>query len=223
MRTVIFDLDGTLADTSGDLIAAANVCFHRLGYGDLLDPAYDQGTALLGGRAMLRLGAKRLGLNDEAAETLADTEYHALLAVYAEDIDKRTVVYPGVEAALGALADDGYMLGVCTNKPEALAESLLCKLGLRHRFAAMIGADTLPVRKPHPAPYIAAVTRAGGSVGTSVLIGDSVTDRDTARAAGVPLVLVTFGPSSEDMAALAPEALLDRYDNLHDIVRRLIG
>ncbi|MEM9523384.1 MAG: HAD-IA family hydrolase [Pseudomonadota bacterium] len=223
MRTVIFDLDGTLADTSGDLIAAANVCFHRLGYGDLLDPARDQGTGLLGGRAMLRLGAKRLGLNDKAAETLADTEYHAFLAVYAEDIDRRTAVYPGVEAALDALADDGYILGVCTNKPEALAESLLGKLDLRRRFGAVIGADTLSVRKPHPAPYIAAVTRAGGSVETSVMIGDSVTDRDTARAVGVPSVLVTFGPYGADMAALAPEALLDRYEDLCDIVRGLIG
>jgi phosphoglycolate phosphatase len=81
----------------------------------------------------------------------------------------------------------------------------------------------LPVRKPDPAPYVETVQRAGGNLARSVLIGDTVTDRETARAAGVPSVLVTFGPTGRDVEALQPEALLDHYDDLFDLVEGLIG
>jgi len=220
MRTVIFDLDGTLADTSGDLIAAANACFRGLGHGVLLDPAADQATAFAGGRAMLRLGFERLGVADEAA---VDDQYPRLLEWYGENIDVFTVLYPGAVAAVERLSAEGYAVGVCTNKPEGLAETLMARLGVRGLFASLIGADTLPVRKPDPAPYVAAVEQAGGAVARSVLIGDTVTDRKTARAAGVPCVLVTFGPDGRGVEALEPEALLDDYEALAGIVARLIG
>ena len=221
MRTVIFDLDGTLADTSGDLIAAANACFRALGYGDMLDPAQDQATAFRGGRAMLRLGFSRL--DGAWGEADVETEFPRLLEAYAADLDRYTRLYPGAAAAVDGLAAAGYRLGVCTNKPEGLAETLLTRLGLRDRFGSMIGADTLPERKPDPAPYRAAVERAGGDVARSVLIGDTETDRETARAAGVPCVLVTFGPEGRGVARMRPEALLDGYGDLAGVVARLIG
>ncbi|MEL6519037.1 MAG: HAD-IA family hydrolase, partial [Pseudomonadota bacterium] len=205
MRTVIFDLDGTLADTSGDLIAAANACFRDLGHGDLLDPVADAGTAFRGGRAMLTLGFSRLGVEDAGA---VDAQYPRLLAAYGAAIDVHTRLYPGAVEAVRHLISEGYAVGVCTNKPEALAQTLLERLGVRDLFGALIGADTLPVRKPDPAPYVAAVEQAGGVVGQSVLIGDTVTDRKTGLAAGVPVVLVTFGPDGDGVAALEPEALL---------------
>ncbi len=220
MRTVIFDLDGTLADTSGDLIAAANACFRALGHGELLDPVSDQATAFAGGRAMLRLGFERLGVSDEAA---VDGQYPRLLESYGENIDVFTTLYPGAVAAVERLSEAGYAVGICTNKPEGLAETLIARLGVRDLFASLIGADTLPVRKPDPAPYFAAVERAGGAVDRSVLIGDTVTDRKTARAAGVPCVLVTFGPDGRGVEALEPDALLDDYDALAGVVARLIG
>ncbi|MEY8842548.1 HAD-IA family hydrolase, partial [Cribrihabitans sp. XS_ASV171] len=117
----------------------------------------------------------------------------------------------------------GYGVGICTNKPEALAELLLRRLGVRDAFASVVGADTLPVRKPDPEPLREAARRAGGNPALSLLVGDSDTDRNTARAAGVPSVLVTFGPSGEEMAALYPEALIDRFDELPGVVRRLLG
>jgi phosphoglycolate phosphatase len=125
--------------------------------------------------------------------------------------------------AVEQLKSDGYGVGICTNKPQALAEILLQKLGVRDVFQSMIGADTLPVRKPDPEPLREAARRAGGHPDHCVLIGDSDTDRNTARAAGVPSVLVTFGPAGGDMAALKPEALLDDFADLPDVVRRLIG
>jgi len=104
MRSVIFDLDGTLADTSGDLINAANACFRDLGLGDLLDPDRDQGTALKGGRAMLRLGFSR---NGHFTESDIDAQYQPLLAHYARDIDTHTVMYPGAMEAVAQLKDAG--------------------------------------------------------------------------------------------------------------------
>lgn len=220
MRTVIFDLDGTLADTSDDLIAAANACFQGLGLGAPLDPATDTVTAFRGGRAMLRLGFERV--KPGWAEAEVDAQYKPFLDLYGAGIDRQTRLYPGVERAIDRLGAAGFRLGICTNKPEALAELLLARLGVRAQFDSLVGADTLPTRKPDPAPYVAAVTRAGGAVDRSILVGDTVTDRDTARAAGVPCALVTFGPEGRGVARLEPEALLDGYDGLFDLAERLL-
>lgn len=220
MRTVVFDLDGTLADTSGDLLAAANACFQAMGEGDVLRVETDAGTALRGGKAMLTLGLTRLGRMDAA---LVDSYYPMLLEAYGAAIDTHTFLYPGAMQAVADLSAMGYGVGICTNKPEALAEQLMASLGARDAFGALVGADTLAVRKPDPEPLFETARRLGGDPAKTVLIGDSVTDRETARAAGVPSVLVTFGPSGEDMAALTPEALLHDYADLPDMVQDLVG
>lgn len=221
MRTVIFDLDGTLADTSGDLIAAANACFDVMGVAAALDPVADAATALRGGKAMLRLGLTRVG--HDAVEDLVEAHYKTLLAQYARAICVHTTMYPGAMDAVQALRAAGYGVGICTNKPEGLAEDLMRALGVRDQFGALIGADTLPVRKPDPAPLAETVRRLGGDMSKSILVGDTDTDRNTARAAGVASVLVTFGPGQHDVAALEPEALLHDYADLLGIVQRLIG
>lgn len=220
MRTVIFDLDGTLADTSGDLIAAANASLAVLGQPAVLDPVRDAGTAFAGGRAMLRLGFTRAGATWTEADV--DRGYPILLEAYRDEIDRHTTLYPGAVAAVEALRLRGDRIGICTNKPEGLAETLIRKLGIRDLFDALVGADTFPVRKPDPLPYREAVTQAGGMLGRSLLVGDTVTDRDTARAAGVPVILVTFGPTGREVSAFQPDALLDRFDDLPAISDRLI-
>ena len=220
MKTVVFDLDGTLADTSADLLAAANACFRALGHGEVLD-GRDALVAFHGGRAMLRAGFARLGLTWD--EALVGREYPRLLAAYAEGIDTHTRLYPGAMAAVAALRGAGYATAICTNKPEGLAEELLRRLGVRGAFDALVGADTFPVRKPDALPYRAAVERAGGRVDRSILIGDTETDRLTGRAAGVPVVLVTFGPEGRGVERFAPEALLDHFDDLPGLAARLIG
>lgn len=219
-RTVVFDLDGTLADTSGDLIAAANVCFRGLGLGDVLEPETDAGTALRGGRAMLRLGFERTGTHGESE---VDRQYPILIEAYAKDLDRRTVLYPGAMEAVRQLKAEGYIVAICTNKPEALAEELMKRLGVRDDFDALLGADSLPVRKPDPIHLIETVRRAGGDPSRMLLVGDSDTDRNTSANAGVPSILVTFGPSGDDMAALQPEALLEDYADLPRLVKDLIG
>ncbi|MCV6593284.1 MAG: HAD-IA family hydrolase [Silicimonas sp.] len=219
MKCVIFDLDGTLADTSGDLIAAANACFRARGLGDLLDREADQLTAFHGGRAMLTLGFERAGVDLAAV----DEDYPRLLEHYRDNIDVHTQLYPGAVEAVKALRAEGYALGVCTNKPEALAELLLQKLGVRDLFASLVGADTFPVRKPDPVPLVAAVERAGGDLAKTVLIGDTETDVKTGDATGVPVVLVAFGPEGTGVARLTPDALLPEYGQLGRIVEVLIG
>lgn len=220
MRAVIFDLDGTLADTSGDLLAAANAAFTAEGLGAPLTEG-DAGVALKGGRAMLRLGAARLGLGWNEEEI--SRRYQPLLDAYEGAIDHHTVLYPGAVAAIDGLKSQGIAVGICTNKPDYLAEKLLKSLGVRDLFGTMVGANTLPVRKPDPAPLRLAIENLGARSKASCLIGDTDTDRLTGRAAGVPVVLVTFGPGGEAVRALEPEALLDHFDALGPTVLPLIS
>ena len=216
--TVVFDLDGTLADTSGDLLAAANACFQALGHGALLD-ARDTLTAFQGGRAMLRLGFSRLGQVDEAE---VDRHHPILLRAYGSAIDTHTRLYQGAVEAVQDLRRAGYVTTICTNKPKGLADILLDRLGIRDLFATVIGADSLPTRKPDPAPYLAAVLGGGGDVARSLLVGDTETDLRTARAAGVPVVLVAFGPEGRGIERLGPDAMLNHFDDLGAVVARLL-
>ncbi len=214
MRTAIFDLDGTLADTSADLIAAANACFVDAGFA-LLDPVADKAIAFGGGRAMLRAR-----IDDEG---LVDRLYPVLLGHYEAGIARATRLYPGVGGALAMLAFRGWKLGVCTNKPAYLAEILLKKLQVWDVFGAVLGADSLAVRKPDPLHLWETIRLCGGVRERAVLIGDTITDRVTAKNAGVPCVLVTFGPGGRAVDLLEPEALLDHFDDLPGVLEGLLG
>lgn len=220
MRCVIFDLDGTLADTSGDLIAAANHCFDRMGQAVRLDPVADAGTALKGGRAMLTAGLERAGA---LSEELLDEWYPELLSAYDDAIAHHTTYYPGALEVVETLRSTGHAVGICTNKPYALAEKLLAQIGGRDLFGSLIGADTLPTRKPDVAPYWAAVDQAGGTRARSLLVGDTDTDRQTSAAAGVPSILVTFAPHGDSVKALNPEGVIDHFDELPAQVARLLA
>jgi phosphoglycolate phosphatase len=217
---VVFDLDGTLADTSSDLLKAANRCFLNLGLGELLNYPADSKIALQGGRAMLTVGFQSVAWTDL---TEVNRQYPFLLEAYAADICSETKFYPGALAAVACLRQAGYAVAICTNKPEKLAVQLLSRLGARHNFDALIGADTLPTRKPDPASFWAAVDRAGGDRQRCCLIGDTATDHNTAMNAKVPSILVTFGPAGKDMASLRPDAVLESFKDLPSLVSNLIG
>lgn len=220
MRVAVFDLDGTLADTAADLIAAANAALAEAGLGRALEPARDAAVAFAGGRAMLHRGlAGPHGSVDAAA---VERLYPRLLALYGERIAVETRLYDGAEAALGRLAAAGWGLAVCTNKPEALAVRLLAALGIGGRFRAVVGADSLAFRKPDPRHLTETIARAGGLPERAVLIGDTANDREAARGAGVPCVLVGFGPEGPGAGALEPEALLGHFDELPELLERLV-
>lgn len=217
MKTAIFDLDGTLADTSQDLLAAANACFDR----PWLTMEADRATAYLGGRAMLRVAFTRQGRTWTEAEV--DAAYPELIKHYETALAVHTTLFPGVVDALDRLAAAGWRLGVCTLKPAFLAEALLETLGVRDRFHALTGADSLPYKKPDPRHLLDTIRAAGGTPETAVLIGDSQTDRDTAAAARVASVLVTFRPAGLDVAAMAPTGLLDDYASLEPVLEGVLA
>jgi phosphoglycolate phosphatase len=212
---VVFDLDGTLADTAADLAAALNHALAGLGRPEV--PA-EKVRHLVGhgARALLRRG---LAASGDASEALVEEGFPLFIDYYAANICRGTRPYPDVETALEALHRAGAKLAVCTNKVERLTHSLLDALGWRERFDAVVGGDTLPVRKPDPAPVLEAVARAGG--GRAAFVGDSITDADTARAAGVPFVAVSFGFSDRPVEALGADAVIDRYEDLLAALRRL--
>jgi len=218
MRTAVFDLDGTLADTAADLIAAANATLAEAGHGNPLDPASDRATAFAGGRAMLRAGLARDGADEAEAEAL----YPRLLERYAVALAVETRLYDGAEAALDRLAADGWQLAVCTNKPERLARLLLEALGVAGRFVALLGADSLPWRKPDPRHVVETIARAGGEASRAALVGDTVSDREAARAAGIPCVLVGFGPGGGAVAELGAEAVVADFAELPAVLGRLV-
>lgn len=218
-RGAIFDLDGTLADTSADLIGAANVALARMGAAGRLDPVADAGVSGQGGRAMLRLGYQRSDIAFTEDEITA--AYAPFLIDYEAMIADKSALFPGVVPCLDVLEAEGWALGICTNKPERLAMLLLDALGVLDRFGAVLGADTLSVRKPNPWHLWETIDRVGAERGASVLIGDTVTDRKTAEAAGVPCILMDFGLSADVAHDLAPEAVATGFDQLPGLLRGL--
>lgn len=220
MKSVIFDLDGTLVDTSGDLVAAANACFVSMGEPPQLDPQKDASTAFLGTLAMLELGFSRLGYMPEAAKM--QKYYDDLSDFYGNNIDRHTYLYDGVVDCLDALKARGYLMGICTNKRIKFAEKLTNRMGIRHYFQAVVGADTLPVRKPDAGHLLGTIKALNGNPMKSMMIGDTITDRNAAKNACVPCVLVTFGPDGAKVADLEPEGLLDHFDQLPNMMDMMI-
>ncbi|HUF86465.1 MAG TPA: HAD hydrolase-like protein [Thermohalobaculum sp.] len=221
-RGAIFDLDGTLADTAADLMAAANAMLGPRGL-PLLEPARDRVYAGRGGRSMIRRSLSLLpeALPEPEVAALADALYPGLLRCYEARLAEETRLYDGVVPCLELLAADGWRLGVCTNKPVGLALALLERLGVRERFAAVLGAGSLPVIKPDPEHLRETVRRAGAALGRSVMLGDTRADLLAARGAGMPCVLMRFGFAAEPLDELAPDAVIDHYDEVAPLLERL--
>ncbi len=214
-RTVAFDLDGTLADTSPDIAAALNRMLATLGRSALADDAV-RDLIGHGARSLVR---RALAATGDAPEALVDRGVPLYLDSYAAHVCVGTTPSPGVEQALDELASAGVTLALCTNKVERLTRLLIEALGWQGRFAAVVGGDSLPTRKPDPAMLHAAIGGAGG--GPAAYVGDSITDAETARAAGVPFVAVSFGFSDRPVEALGADLVIDRFDELPHALARL--
>ncbi len=217
--TIVFDLDGTLIDTAPDLIDTLNVVFEREG---LRPVAYDAARNLIGGGApaMLARGLEAEGRVVPPAEF--DRMVREFIAYYAGHIADRSRPFPHLIEALDTLDARGYRLAVCTNKLERLSRLLLESLGLTERFAAICGQDTFGIQKPNPDVLLRTIDAAGGDARHAVMVGDSVTDIRTARAASVPVIAVDFGYSETPVSEFGPDLLISDFDELPAAVVALL-
>lgn len=216
---LVFDLDGTLADTAHDLIGTLNALLAREGFSPL---ALDIGRPLVGA------GARALverGFTLRAGAPLAPERVEALvkdfLAYYEDHIADESRLFPGALAALDRFKEAGFRLAVCTNKPEGLARLLLEKLAAADRFAAICGRGSFPMHKPDPRTLLLTIDAAGGDPRRAAMVGDSKTDIDTARAAGTPAIAVDFGYTETPVAAFSPDRVISHFDELWDAAQAL--
>jgi len=219
MRTIVFDLDGTLVDTAPDLISTLNFVLADEGSPPV---AYDDARRMIGGgaRRMIERALIAEGRNVPAAEL--DRMFGAFIAHYGAHIADRSRPFPYLEAVLERLAAEGRRLAVCTNKLEWLSKLLLDRLKLSARFAAICGADTFGVAKPDPAILHQTIARAGGLSSTSVMVGDSGTDIGAARRAGISVIGVEFGYTDVPIADLKPDRLIGHLRDLPGAVESLL-
>ncbi|WP_112663062.1 phosphoglycolate phosphatase [Microvirga flavescens] len=207
----VFDLDGTLADTAGDLIATLNVVLAREGLAPLpLEKARDMIGA--GARALIERGFAAAG-REVPPERLEEL-FSLFMVHYGENIRVRTELFPGVKRALLDLEKAGFVLAICTNKVEEHSVKLVEALGVSRRFAANCGRDTFPFFKPDPRHLLMTIERAGGDPRQAVMIGDSKTDIETAKAANIPSIAVPFGYTDVPVEKLGPDIVIDHFDDL---------
>jgi phosphoglycolate phosphatase len=214
--TVVFDLDGTLVDTAADLAGAMNHCLTLEGLPHLTT---DSVRSLVGhgARALLRQGLSAAG---DSSEATIDRMVPEFLRFYAGNIAVHSHLYPGALAVLDELQHNGCALGVCTNKPEKLSLALMEEIDVLKYFGAVFSGDTLPIRKPDPLHLLTTIKHLGGMAESAVMVGDSSVDIETAVAAGVPVIGVTFGFSTEPMTTLSPTVIVDGYDRMIDALKK---
>jgi phosphoglycolate phosphatase len=200
-RHVVFDLDGTLLDTGADLVAATN---HVLATFDVAPVAAATLRSYVGDGART-LVARALG---PERSHLLDAGVERFLAHYRRHLLDETRPYPGMEALVAGLHGRGVRVSVVTNKAEALSRAILGGLGWLRWVESLVGGDSLPTRKPHPAGLERVLALAGTAHASALMVGDSVIDRDTAAAAGVPFCGVAWGFASEELRAAAPAVRL---------------
>jgi phosphoglycolate phosphatase len=207
---VVFDLDGTLVDTAVDLAHAVNHCL-ALADRPALSTQTVRNLIGNGARALIQRGLEATGTAPEAQINRLMPDF---LNYYRSHLADFSHSYPYVRETLEALLRQGCCLGVCTNKPETLARDLLDQLGLTHFFGAILGGDSLPVRKPDPAPLLETIRRLEGTPAQAVMVGDTAVDIATARSARIPVVAVTFGFGGPALTDHAPSIPIDHYSQM---------
>lgn len=217
--TVVFDLDGTLVDTAPDLAATLNVVLAREG---LAPVPYDVARNMVGAGARRMIELALLRAQVKVPKIDLERMFNDFIAHYAANIADHSKPFPGMTGALDALTTRGYRLAVCTNKLEGLSRVLLDKLGLSPRFAAICGPDTFGMAKPNPEILRRTIAQAGGGIERAVMVGDLVTDIDTARAAPVPIIAVDFGYNDGPIAKLAPDRIIGHFDALPEAIVALL-
>lgn len=218
---IVFDLDGTLIDTAPDLLDSLN---HSLAASELaaVDEAGFKRFVGQGGRVMIERA------HAAQQKSLAVDEHDRLLKLFLDhytlNIPGKSRPYPGVITALDRFQAAGYLLAVCTNKYEANSIALIEALDMTSYFSAICGQDTFAFRKPDPRHLTETIRKAGGDPHKALMVGDSQTDIDTAKAAGIPVVAVDFGYTERHVREFEPTLVISHFDTLTpDLAERLIA
>jgi phosphoglycolate phosphatase len=218
---IVFDLDGTLVDTAPDLLESLNHCL-LLGGLDPVDEVRFRAFVGHGGRIYIERA-----FMTQQRELLVDEHerlYDLFLDHYGANIPGKSLPYPGVVEAVERFERAGFLMAICTNKTETLSVRLMDALGMRPYFAAICGQDTFDFRKPDPRHLLATIETAGGDSVRAVMVGDSRTDIDTAKAAGIPVVAVDFGYTDRHVREFEPSRVISHFDELTvDLAERLMA
>ena len=209
--TVLFDLDGTLLDTAGDMAAALNAV--RADHGRAPLPLESvRPYVSKGGMALVCLG-----FDVEAGSERADSLYRRLLDFYRQNLSAHTRLFPGMEALLARIEDSERRFGVVTNKPGFLAEPLLDAMQLAGRLACVVSGDTLDKRKPWPEPLWHACEVIDTPVANSVYVGDDARDIESGRRAGMRTIAAAYGyiAPGEDPREWGADAVVEHPDEIH--------
>jgi phosphoglycolate phosphatase len=216
--TIVFDLDGTLVDSAPDLADALDELLIENG----LEPLGLAAARKLIGHGISNLVRKGLAVRKQelSREALAQAvtrfQHH-----YAKRLPAKATAYPGASQCLSKLAADGWRLAVCTNKLESFSRAILKGLDLEHFFAVVAGRDTFGVAKPDPQHLLRTLPANRSASYQAIMVGDSEVDVETAKAARMPIIAVTFGYAKTPLVDLAPDALVDSYADIPAAILRL--
>lgn len=208
--TIIFDLDGTLVDSVRDLLPALNYTIGKEG----LDPISREQIGQVVGKGALKMVAQAYNLQGRNLDEPTQTRLlDVFLERYGSHTSDETVFFDGCLALLDRLQSEGWKLSVCTNKYAYLAEKLLVALNERDRFDALTGGDTFDFKKPDGRHISETVALAGGNIKHSVMVGDSISDIDGAKNAGIPVIAVDFGYTDVPVDQLNPDVVISHFND----------
>lgn len=217
--TIVFDLDGTLIETVLDLVPALN---HTIASQGLKPVTVDQIRPIVsaGSKAMIRQAYKLQDL--EITDELCDQLFDQFISHYEANISNHSVFYDGCLSAMETLASNGFILAVCTNKYEAMAQKLLSGMGAIEKFASISGGDTFEFRKPDPRHILETIAAAGGNPKHAIMIGDSYNDIEAAKRADVMSIAVDFGYSDVPVSTLGANSVISHFDDLYPTIQALM-
>jgi phosphoglycolate phosphatase len=204
----VFDLDGTLAETGPDLLAALNHSTSTIGLKpvslDLLNFFLGQGAW-----AMIDRTLKHFGV--EVSETQRASLMETFLDHYRENMPGQTVPFEGVIPLVKELRNRGWRTAICTNKSQAMADRLIETMGLSDCFDMICGGDRFEFRKPDGRHITETIRLANGDANRAVMFGDSISDIDGAKDAGIPVIAVPFGYTDKPVSELGPDMVIESY------------
>jgi phosphoglycolate phosphatase len=208
---LIFDLDGTIANTAPDILDSLNHSLKIIN----LDISHENDLMRFighGGKVMIErvLAAHNKTIDEATFNHL----FSSFLEHYTQNIPGKSTIYPNLLSAIDRFTKAGFIHAVCTNKLENMSERLLEGLHIADNFVVICGQDSFAWKKPDPRHLLETIAKAGGDIDNSVMIGDSVTDISTAKAANIPVIAVDFGYSDKPIAFYEPDFIISDYDQL---------